>query len=429
MKNVLFLTDAWEPFPTANVACLQNVLSSMDQKKFAFHINAFGITPQDTHITKDGVSLTIIKTSLARNLFYQADYERNAQKSKLKRRIARIISNARRLFYLPIYPKTWSFFEQKWYTAALEEIKEQNIEAIVSVVAPMEALWVGEKIKKAFPDLEWIIYLIDGGSDLNEGESYSFIKKHLQYMAMKKMRAAYQLADDVIIMQCHEKHYKQPFFDEVAYKLHILDVPLLSLKKKKAKSGSGLCQDNKPVENWVYAGSLDTHYYDPQNLCDFFHEYCKTKKAVLHFYGRGSGTEVLESIIKQRRGEVVYHGLLKPTQLPEVYQNADVLVNYLSAPMSSVSGKFFEYVTYGKPVVYFSPLVKDVNTSYVERYPLGVCLLPNETLDQKVEKVTTTVKKAKEESVDSKTIVREFWNSTPQATASVFEQCLNKLYI
>lgn len=425
MKNVLFLTDAWEPFPTANVVCLQNVLSCMNHKESNFFVNAFEITSHAMISTKEGASLTTVKTSIARKLFYQADYEKNAQKAKRKRMMARIVSNARRMFYLPIYPKTWSFFEQKWYEAVIDDVKKQKIDTVVSVVAPMEALWVGEKIKKMFPDLKWIIYLIDGGSDINEGESYSFIKKHLQYMAMKKIRAAFKLANEIIIMQCHKEHYKQSFFYDVAKKIHIADVPLLLAKKTEEKGEDNMVAFNEQIENWVYAGSLDTHYYDPRKLCAFFREYSKTKNAVLHFYGRGNGIEVLQDVMKKMDNKVIYHGLLRPSQLQKVYQKADVLVNYLSAPMSSVSGKFFEYIAYGKPVIYFAPIEKDVNTNYVERYPLGVCLLPNETFDKKLEKVVLVIQKAKAEPIDTESIKREFWNSTPQANANVLQLCLN----
>ncbi len=109
---------------------------------------------------------------------------------------------------------------------------------------------------------------------------------------------------------------------------------------------------NKMHKTIVFAGTL-TEYSGILRLMDAMHS-LKHREAVLHIYGTGQLTSLVEKKAKQAEN-IIYHGKISHTDLIPELENAYLLVNPRPAgdPIAQVTfpSKLFEYMLSGTPVL------------------------------------------------------------------------------
>ena len=149
-------------------------------------------------------------------------------------------------------------------------------------------------------------------------------------------------------MEGHSKYYKSILSENNIDKMQTLNVPLFNTSKMHSDIKKNTKSDK---EIWTYMGSIRTGLYDPRKLIEWFKKYCESRNAELHIYG---GTN-MENVLQQECDNITifYHGLIPHSQVDNVLKQSDILVYFSSEILDSVSGKFFEYLMYQKPIVYF----------------------------------------------------------------------------
>lgn len=428
MENILFLTDAWYPKPSANVVCIKNIISCMKNQNINIICCAFSQDGNTDALVEDNIFIHRILPPKARQLYYRADLEKNPTKAYKLKRKANLFSKLDRLASISNYPLSNKRFAKKWVKQVENLIYKYDITTIISVEAPTESVTVGKILKKKNSNLRWLIYMIDNGAHEEhplDGSFRYFIKNKLKNIGMKNYLDAMKWADKIYVMEGHKNHYMQNYYKDIHSKIEVVNVPLLYRNDKSYTLNSVMKLDTNG-ENWVYMGNIGGKYYNPQPLCDFFLNYSKNRNAYLHFWGRGSGVNTIMDYQQISNKRIQFHGLLSHDKVQEVMRAADVLVYLCTEKLEgSVSGKFFEYLTAEKPIIYFAYDMEDINSPYVKRYSNGLIILPELSQSEKEDKIKSFLDKKQYCSYEESK--RIFYLNTPEASADAIFKSITSM--
>lgn len=410
VKKILFLTDMWSPRLTANSICVKNIASVLRQRGWEVYVNAFeGKTGQEDE-TVDGVHIEYTRPALPRRLITQAMFTSKLRKRKLIGFAGILLNRATRIIGMPCYPIVNPIFAKRWSRRVVEQIQKNNIDVVVSVNAPPDSIAAGYLAKGECPEVKWIAYYIDGGSNYGKEQSFLWAKQRLQKKAVKWENAVLAAADKIVVMEGHSAFYLKVLSPSNCLKLKVLNVPLFNTQQIQP----GI-RERTGEEIWTYMGSIRDGFYDPEKFFSWFGQYSKNHNAELHLYG----TTNMEDYLRTRCNgkELFYHGSVSHDRVSGILANSDVLCYFRSERLDSVSGKFFEYLMYRKPIVYFGPK-GDINWRQIEKYPLGIAI------DQDTGEQTKTF----DDIFNSNCVIsddllrREFYTSTPEAFVDVVEK-------
>lgn len=421
MKNkILFLVDYWSPIPTANAVCTKNVIHALQEDGWECYVSAFSDEKKAVEKT-EGITVHTVKPAFSRVLLNKAKISKEKHRAQFYAFFGKLINRINRLVMLPVYPIISLTFDIRWSREICRFIQKEQIDYVVSVIDPQDSLYTGYLVKKQNPKLKWTAYYIDCGSNVMQGTPFEPLKRLLQRKAIKWENKVLSLADKIIVMQGHEKHYRTCLNEANRNKLRIADVPLFVGNKPDLVES--LTEGKQPVQKWVYTGSMTGVYYDPHQLVEFFQHYQKYDKAELHLYGTTDQVQYLTQLTDNTDAGVAWHGIIPHNQISGVLHSADVLVYYKNISLDSVSGKFFEYVGYQKPVVYFGDK-NDINARLVQKYPKGIIVSKDNWKDI-VSNLPELIMHKSAVICTEEQLKKIFYLSTPQATAEIISSVVH----
>lgn len=106
-------------------------------------------------------------------------------------------------------------------------------------------------------------------------------------------------------------------------------------------------------------------------------------RLTVDIYHRGNCGGVINQFINAGNSFVTNHGSVSTDRAYEAMVNADVLFAISTRAGDQISGKTFDYISTGKPVIFFYYMDNDMNLSIYKRYDLflGIKLEENKTYD------------------------------------------------
>ena len=90
-------------------------------------------------------------------------------------------------------------------------------------------------------------------------------------------------------------------------------------------------------------------------------------------------------------------------------------------PMDSVSGKTFEYVASGKPIIYLG-FKGDINAQKLNTYPLAECLDLKDNIGNSVSNVEAFFDRISGGKYATEDLYKEFLVNTPAYTANIIAE-------
>lgn len=386
--RVLFLTDYWFPQMTANSLCVNNIADEIQKSGGEVFVSAYSGEKNEPYEYK-GIRFSYVKPSIARRLLQASKHCKNRLHARVLSIMGRFANRFRRAFLLPFYPIVSFSFPLRWEMVVDRMVRENGIDVIVSVVAPDETLLTGYLIKKRNPRVRWNVYYIDAGTNVLKDTSFVALKNAMQDKAKKWENRVLKLASKIIVMEGHAEYYKLSLDSSNLKKLKIANVPLLKISTKWSKY---ISRSVSSIEKWVYTGSLCGLYYNPKPLCELFLQYRKTHCAELHLYGPSDYREYLETLSSKNSG-IIWHGAINHEFIPEILTSADLLVYFMCREIDSVSGKFFEYLGYGKRILYYGN-TNDINSKQVLKYERGLSLSMRTSQEKNILSIENFMRKA-----------------------------------
>lgn len=163
---------------------------------------------------------------------------------------------------------------------------------------------------------------------------------------------------------------------------------------------------------------------DPYRHVRHFVEIAKRCKQYRFVFAGSSNIETeLNEIQNEEDSNIVYLGQIQHSEVEKLLSKSDVLLNLGVTVPSAISGKIFEYMSYGKPIVSTYSIDDEACIPYLSKYQLGL-LIDERTgnVEQQAEQLCNFVEKTKERRVDFSTVEKIFYNNTPQAFVDYLEK-------
>jgi glycosyltransferase involved in cell wall biosynthesis len=363
MNKVLIVTYYWPPSGGAGV---QRWL------KFSKYLPEFGWEPIILTVDPGCAAYPVTDLSLKENLpssirvyptpainyfgIYRKDRSKiptagfaNSVDNTLKGKIFRFI---RGNFFLPDPRKGWNKYAFK---KACELIENEGIINVITTSPPHSTQLIGLKIKKKYPALNWIADLRDPWTDIYYYKQFypTFISKMIDQRFEKSVL---KKADKIITVGVSLKN--------------LFSLKIKGLENKTEVITNGYDEDDftgitpiiPPMFTITYVGTLSDIYPIDGflNAVQIFKD--KGNEIILRFIGTVSKSQ--KDLIQSKSGDSILEFIPYVNHPAAIQYMLKTSVLLLIIPdhksnKSIITGKIFEYIASGKPIVCIGPLDGD----------------------------------------------------------------------
>jgi glycosyltransferase involved in cell wall biosynthesis len=378
MNKVLIVTYYWPPSGGAGV---QRWL------KFSKYLPEFGWEPIILTVDPEYAAYPVTDFSLNDDLpssirvyptpavNYFGIYRKNKSKiptagfansidNTLKGKIFRFI---RGNFFLPDPRKGWNKYA---FNKACELIEKEGILNIITTSPPHSTQLIGLKIKKKYPALNWIADLRDPWTDIYYYKQFyptlisKWIDKRFEKSVLKK-------ADKIITVGVSLKKLFSSKIKGLEYKTEVIT------NGYDEDDFTGITPIIPAMFTVTYVGTLSDIYPIAGflNAVQIFKD--NGNEIILRFIGTVSQNQ--KDLIQSKSGDSILEFIpyVDHTAAIQYMLNTSVLLLIIpdhQSNMSIITGKIFEYIASGKPIICLGPLDGDAagiigNTEYGKTFP------------------------------------------------------------
>ena len=367
--RILFLTDRYYPEPYANGICVHAVARSFVQAGHEAHILAYDIPGKTLPKEQDGVKVFGIQPDISNSLIFNGQNAIDTSKGKFLRAVGILLLRINKVRLISQYPLSSSSFHKKLVKQIAQLDQKYRYDIVIGAYNPLDTALAAAEYKQIRPDITVGIYNLDYMPES--------IKNHVSEEKVRRacddwQKRIYGQADFVLDMESNYLRWSEKYHDTWADKLAVTDLPLYIKEDIPASHVF-----DHACENWVYAGALDTAYYQVEDALKLFCSLPDDKPRKLHIYGRGTGYDLCRRYEAEHPDRIIVHGFVSHDELKGILQEADVLLSMKKTDL--ISGKTFEYMATGNIVVHLQGNEIDPNAEYFRRYSRSVIV---KTCDQ-----------------------------------------------
>lgn len=359
-ENIAILVGRYIPKPSPNGICIDSIINKIDKRKY--NVTVFCYEDFLT-ASKEGIKVIKIKRDLINSSLYK---RQNANKES---RLLNFLSKIKDVILLPVWPLNEPFFARKLFKKLETENEINSFKYLICVYVPLCNLIVGHKFKKKHPSVNYIAYLLDS---FVGGHFPRFLpKKYLFWRRRKWQNKVLSNCDKIVAMNSSKNFEIQYNKNKNFFKKYIfLDIPLL-----EHKNNANLKRIDKS-NNIVVTFSGNAQF--PYRNIEFFFEIIKRiSNPRIKFLFIGDTN--YEPLKKETVSNIKYLPFLPHEQLDKYLRNSDIFLNLGVKNASTISGKIFEYASYGKPIISTFSIDNESCINYLKKYPKH--LLIDERID------------------------------------------------
>lgn len=399
MQRVMFLLDYYIPNASPNGVCVEKVAKCFVQNGCGVAIVCFQSPQQPNVEVRDGIEI------------YRVCNPETTHKHTN--------SDAIKFYSKWLMPSQFPITERKEVTQQLFDgaerlLREKEYDVVVCVHLPVETLIAGTRIKERYPDIVVVSYMLDSLSG-------GFIPRFLPETFSRKRKLIWEnnlfkKLDKAILMQSSRKHHEDHLSMEEWYGNAVyLDIPLL--EKSQVSMQSNKDEPHRAVI--TFCGLLN----DPYRHVRHFVEIAKRCKQYEFVFAGASNIEAeLKKFQNEEDSNIVYLGQIQHSEVEKLLSKSDVLLNLGVTVPSAISGKIFEYMSYGKPIVSTYSIDDEACIPYLSKYQLGLLIDERSgNIEQQAEQLCNFVENTKKRRVDFSTVEKVFYKNTPQAFVDYLE--------
>jgi len=407
--KILFILGAYLPNPSANGVCVKNAAGALKSRGHAVTVlcrRQYDDSKGDERI--DGVRVVRAPGDRLHELSRRLRRSASGSLGALACRAAELARRALSLIEALIWPLDLSGRGRRLYRAALTLCKADNIDTVVCVCTPWQALCAGLRLKRTRPDIRFIPCYFD---TLSGGIKPRLIGARLdQIRKLRYERAVDASADRILYMNAAKAHCRAQFLGDAFYKnIRFVDNPLLLRPDACGAPGGG---DRITV---LYAGTLTKNERDPGPFLALLARF-EDKRIRLQVAGGGNCAGLLEAFARAHPDAVELLGALPHGEAGRLMQKADVLLNIGNQNANMLTSKIFEYMSCGKPILSLYSTDADAALPYLARYPLAQTLDAREAdLARQAARAEAFIRNARGRRIDFDTVKALYPDSAPEA--------------
>ncbi|MEG1845817.1 MAG: hypothetical protein RR239_02840 [Oscillospiraceae bacterium] len=401
MKNILFMTESYAPFPSPNGICAKKVADCLHSKGNNTYVitlkNAFGLLENENI---DGTNVIRVNENLIDRLIINVSTKGN---NKILLKGLTFLSRLKGAVYGLFYPLLSISEVFRYYSAAKKIHKKNGVDVCVSNYHRMQGVLAGVLLKKKYPNIKFIVYTLDCISG-------GWIPKilHSNKLPLKSLKRwekiIFKYADGICVMESHRQHYKSEEYNWCRDKIKYMDIPLLELRDNSKKT------INKDKVKLVFTGSMSAATANPKYLIKLLKFLPDNYE--FHIYG-SIGNEIMQNIESSNLldKKIFCHGRINQTEIAALQNDADVLLNFGCVNANMIPCKIFEYLSAKRPIISFYKADTDSSKPYFENFE------DDNEIENNAKKLMEFLKKSNNIKIDDDYVLKRYYNNTPYPMA------------
>lgn len=288
--------------------------------------------------------------------------------------ISKYTSGLYKFFHIPIGRKK---AVDQLYKRISQLISKTKYDAIIAVINPPETAEAVCKIKRKYPELQFILYEIDPNSNRYK-EALSLFQKYWKRKSIHWEKKVYETADIIVHMETHRKHFSQAAFSTFFDKTVFLDIPCFSPTGLRTMPRRG----DAPLR-LIYGGAFYPDLREPFYMVDLFRELCSTINLSLDIYtGQSMRKELLH--LSNESSFIDLHDEVSEEVLDREISKSDILVSVGNKCSDFLPSKTLKYMSTGKPIIHFFSDETDVSLNYYKYYPAILLVDQRKPIDHSI---------------------------------------------
>ena len=403
MKKILIVVLEED---SATGICVKNVVKCLSDKKYSIDVLSVGLKEKD-EIINDRIRIMHISPKFAIKL----------KEMRAIRKNRKIISISAMLYKMQVaitslvmWPWNAPFFTVKLFSKMKMLHKEQNYAIIIPVYTQVDPIIAGYWMKRKYSEILYVPYFLDalsGGPTPRLLSTEQKIKKGLKWE--KKLLSN---ADRIVVMQSSAEHHKR-YSSEMAYysNMRFLDIPMLLEPKKIDNFNEKKENANKII--LTYLGSMPLSIRNPYYALNLLREFDNIE---VRFIGNMPDSEEYRRFCTSIK-QVKLISSIPHENISQYIYETDILINIGNNIAEMVPSKIFEYMSYGKPILSFSPNLNDPSIEYLKRYPNACIINESNNRSQNKNIISEFLNCATKRSVSFEEVRKEFYLNTPECFA------------
>lgn len=356
--NILILTGRYLPKMSPNGVCINNIIHCLIDSGHKVTCVCYD---DKLSYTNEKIEIVRIPRDFINELQYKLEDD-NSRKTSVLKKICKWIKKIDTVLHIPIWPWLDPYFTRREYIVAKQIVENKNIDAIIAVHMPLSSIIVGARLKKKYPHIKFYPYFLDSLSGGRPLSLFSVDWNTKKKLAWEKKLLPY--ADKIIVMNSSKAHHEK-YSKNLSYyeRFMFLDIPLL--KKIEQNNLDNPFDDN--FINIVFCGTANT----PMRNIQYFSLLAKelrTTKIKFTIIGECNCINLLQE------NNIEYIAFIPHEELLRYLANADAFINFGVRTPSAISGKIFEYMAYGKPIISTFSIDNEACIPYLKKYPAALLI-------------------------------------------------------
>jgi hypothetical protein len=406
MAKFCFVSDQFFPVAYAGGNCSKNIITALHKKHPDYDITViFYRQPfydYDSFLNVD-FEYETIKPSIPLKLRMHADTHNNVRIRSFLYLYSKLLNKIYRVVHLPLFPVNSIFMMIKYFFTIRKIVLSSNEAHIVAFYAPFDGMLAARLVKVFYPQVKLTNIFLDSLSGYETNNiflkfMYSYFGRYWEYFLMK--------GGVNICMNSHKNRYLSSFYSKCNIKF--ADIPTFTSSGFLANGSS------YSINNWLFYGSLSCGLRNPMFAVKVFHElYSLSRVNKFTMAVRGSCFEVLSSI-SSSTPNLNIHGFLSDLELDRKIKEADVFVNIGNSHGDFIHSKIFDYMGRKRVIIHFQKQSNDPVSSYINKYPLGLCIEESLGIDNAVLSITNFIKKIRGQDFSTVRIDDLFKDNRPE---------------
>lgn len=369
MKKILFTIQWYPPYKSANAICDKNIIKALQAtKKYEIHCLVYKSYDQQPFEYIDGIYVHRFKRCWLWNLTKRIQEKDNTFLYKMLYFLNRILLRIKQIIFIPIYPVYEPFLVRKFQHEAMRIHEKEHFDIVISEHNGIDSLMAGYAIKKKYKN---ILFLPIFWDSLSGGFCPHYLPKW--YARKMKRRLEHHIltkSDAAIVMESSMNFHQQTTIHYSYYKkLFFLNIPYLISSESMSNNYMDNILDSNKI-NILYTGTLSQR--DPSyilNLLQYLDD-----NITLTFICDISFHKYLVPYKSKLGNKLQYYPYIPHDQLRSILNAADIFLNIGVREPNAISGKIFDYMSYGKPVISTYFIDNEAVIPYLKKYPLGLLI-------------------------------------------------------
>ncbi len=414
-EKIVFLTDSWIPGFTINGIIVKNIIEELADT-YDIKIISFRQSRLDEAYYKNV------------RIEYLEDYPFYENQIKLKLKDNRMPLFQQTFYKMLLYAvRIYSYtcrqitltginfsMAQKAEKRLKKVLSSEHADYVIAIIAPYDFLHAMHELSVKYKNTKFIVYQADRFiSSENNGLPFLFGKlrkrRRIRYLEELTQRCYRYYMTDYLLKEETQYFRNKGIVKRIGFPLII---------EKKNDKPLIWNQTDTECTSFVYTGSLLKAVRPPDDSFRIIQRVLSRLNIKLHYYHRGDCSGIVEKIAEKYPDHVVNHGTVSAETAYAAMLNADILICISTFSGRYVAGKTFDYISTGKPVVFFYYNSKDINIPYFKKYELALCLkMKAGNEERNAEKLCRFIKEKKGKKVPFSVVKEKFCEDTPETAA------------